>query len=115
MAGYSPTYDVGAGTLVWAGSHFRRHDGRVATVDMFAPSDLLQGPHARSLLVEGVASLLRRGRVLAHVTVRRPGEVGFFVSPMPDDWDEGEMQQGMPTELAEQFADGLLVCSVMES
>lgn len=39
----------------------------------------------------------------------------FFVSPMPDDWDEGEMRQGPSVELAEEFADGLLICSVMES
>ena len=78
LAGYAPVYDVELKTLIWAGSHFRLSGARVASVDMFASSELLQGPQARDLLVEGVASLLRRGRVLAHVVVRRPSEIGFF-------------------------------------
>lgn len=113
--GYSPTYDVERDTLIWAGSHFRVSGGRVAALSMLSPSDLLRGPQARGLLVEGLASMLRRGVVHAQIAVRKPDEIGFCLTPVPDDWDVGEMRTGSASELAEEFADGILICSIMES
>jgi hypothetical protein len=115
LAEYAPTYVVGSNTLIWTGDGFRRHDGSVATVDMFPAAHLFQGPFARGLMIESLANMLRKGPVHAHVIMRMPDQVGFFIASAPEDWDEGEAHFGEPEALAVEFADRLLVIGVMES